>query len=678
MWRNLSGTRYVPMAQALPMDAWLKTATALQQRYDENPAQLDKLGVLANNLKALPMDAGVKNSLLDEVRKANEEIAKTGAWETAGSRIRQIANKMASDPRLSAMQQRYEAHQQNLKQAQEMGATPDQLWAYQQSLNNLSPLDKPDATGAYAQLNPYEFFKPTDRYKTLDELMKGYEPHKTTKFDRKGGFIYQIDSEELSAQELLGRGVQRLLQDPQMRRQLVSEARYQSGDPNLSGEALQKAVMDLANRDAAIYADKYDRNNQKVDQKVDAYAMNAIENAQQNARQQAGFAHQEKMRMMDKSEEANANLPLISYSNALTKDNTNPGSYQVWKKSLGESDALIKDRQTRLKDKNLDPKLRASYESEIRQAQASKSELSSIRDTFYNARFKGAELEIAKALGAPDAPGIKESLIETDGGIKRMPTGKVPKPSELRNYLAKKGVFVSEKQAETVFQKIQSTEKDFEKNYNKIRDEYSSQGRKITLSGSDASDATNHVRTASKQVFDANGNLREDLANADIEITDMSTSSDGSGKALIGRVPDPASIKGGKATSYIPVRVKLAPGDNAIEALAERNLARIKKSNSPAAQKVKQELSNVMYNPYMDAIAGLREDLGNQKTLPIATKEGIKQATIVAKNREKAPNLPKQLYYEITLPDGSKVEAASEAAATQLLFAYQLQNQKAE
>jgi len=104
---------YISKRNELPLDAILSTAGALQKRYYENKAQMDKLDIMANSLQILDNDQHIKDELLGEVDNTiNAIAADEGAYENAHHIIGQLGKKVSGDPRVQAAMFNFQKKQQ--------------------------------------------------------------------------------------------------------------------------------------------------------------------------------------------------------------------------------------------------------------------------------------------------------------------------------------------------------------------------------------------------------------------------------------------------------------------------------------------------------------------------------------------------------------------------------------
>lgn len=84
----------------------------LNQRYDTNIAQFDKLDELGHQIQVSSADQYLKQGLLDDTRDAISGIVKNGDWENANAPIREIARRFANDPVITKAAANYQKAQQ--------------------------------------------------------------------------------------------------------------------------------------------------------------------------------------------------------------------------------------------------------------------------------------------------------------------------------------------------------------------------------------------------------------------------------------------------------------------------------------------------------------------------------------------------------------------------------------
>lgn len=90
--------------------------TTLNQRYDDNIANYDKLDEYINQINVRDVDAPLKEALKSDTRKAISSIATNGDWENAKTPLRQVARRLANDDIITTAQKNAVASQELDKQ----------------------------------------------------------------------------------------------------------------------------------------------------------------------------------------------------------------------------------------------------------------------------------------------------------------------------------------------------------------------------------------------------------------------------------------------------------------------------------------------------------------------------------------------------------------------------------
>ena len=87
----------------------------MQERYDKNIAEYDKLDILANNIEVSDNDRHIKNEAIENIRTKLKSIRDSGRWEDARGLIRQASNEFQKNEFLKTASSNY----QEEKKAQE-------------------------------------------------------------------------------------------------------------------------------------------------------------------------------------------------------------------------------------------------------------------------------------------------------------------------------------------------------------------------------------------------------------------------------------------------------------------------------------------------------------------------------------------------------------------------------
>jgi hypothetical protein len=113
---NIQFASYEPTYVGLPIDAFIKSATELNNRYEQASAAKDQLDVLASNFKVDdPNTVHVKNRI-DAIRNQFSDVVKTGAFEHAMPTVKQAFKDLSMDKALSTSLQHYTQNRQTEQQ----------------------------------------------------------------------------------------------------------------------------------------------------------------------------------------------------------------------------------------------------------------------------------------------------------------------------------------------------------------------------------------------------------------------------------------------------------------------------------------------------------------------------------------------------------------------------------
>ena len=101
-FNNIAAAPYVSKRRALPLDEMLAAAQNLEERYQTNKANMDKMGIWASNLDLGSGDEYLKQQALERVNGVLSKVSENeGAYENATDIVSSLAKEVASDHHLN-------------------------------------------------------------------------------------------------------------------------------------------------------------------------------------------------------------------------------------------------------------------------------------------------------------------------------------------------------------------------------------------------------------------------------------------------------------------------------------------------------------------------------------------------------------------------------------------------
>ena len=120
-FQQIAPTPYVSKRKEMPLDTILQTTQALQNKYYENKAFMDKLQVMASQFDLKPNDEYLKEGAINDVRKTLEAIAQNGdAYENATNIVSSLATDLASNQALNKAAQNKKAYNEAQKYVEKL------------------------------------------------------------------------------------------------------------------------------------------------------------------------------------------------------------------------------------------------------------------------------------------------------------------------------------------------------------------------------------------------------------------------------------------------------------------------------------------------------------------------------------------------------------------------------
>lgn len=158
---NLTFQPYVAPQDDQPVKEFEQGIQTLNQRYDDNIANYDKLDEMMNQIQVRQPDQHIKDSLLSDTRNAINNIATNGNWEDASVPLREVAKRFRNDPSVTMAQQNLAAEQQLDKEKlqasiEERPVVQFKDYKNQPTVNSDGTLNRLDTDGVFeGKLDPY-------------------------------------------------------------------------------------------------------------------------------------------------------------------------------------------------------------------------------------------------------------------------------------------------------------------------------------------------------------------------------------------------------------------------------------------------------------------------------------------------------------------------------------------
>jgi len=238
---NFKSTQFVSQYAGLPVDEFLQSASALQQRGQQNQEKLDQLELMANNIQTMDIDENVKQSRLAEIDKQMTALAESGAYEHAAAQVRTQARDFARDEELMDASANYSKLQKMKAEAKAQGATQIQL----QYLDNaIASYNRGGGAAGGSDLAEVSFYKEANLAKEVDIILNGQKANKTIISAPDGsGFINTKTNERVTEADLRKQAVAYLSGDPKFSRQIEDMAKLNIYNTTLSSTNDAEAAM---------------------------------------------------------------------------------------------------------------------------------------------------------------------------------------------------------------------------------------------------------------------------------------------------------------------------------------------------------------------------------------------------------------------------------------------------
>lgn len=238
---NFKSTQFVSQYAGLPVDEFLQSASALQQRGQQNQEKLDQLELMANNIQTMDIDQNVKQSRLAEIDKQMTALAESGAYEHAAAQVRMQARDFARDEELMDASANYSKLQKMKAEAKAQGATQIQL----QYLDNaIAAYNRGGGAAGGSDLAEVSFYKEANLAKEVDMILNGQKANKTIISAPDGsGFINTKTNERVTEADLRKQAIAYLSGDPKFSRQIQDMAKLNIYNSTLASTNDAEAAM---------------------------------------------------------------------------------------------------------------------------------------------------------------------------------------------------------------------------------------------------------------------------------------------------------------------------------------------------------------------------------------------------------------------------------------------------
>ncbi len=245
-FESLRVNPYVKTYVGSPIEELRNTLGTLQTRHDTSLATMDQLARAYGNIKAVEGDQPYLDSYGQQLKKDIEEYSKTPEHATAG--IMSMARDFAINPQLRAVQQTYKNYMADVAAAREKGVSPFQEQKIKESLNRYTQAGGAEDLQVFRQT---PFYEELDMQGIADKSVAGINTEiEKGQFDENGNLVgayyedengnrVQVKRTDTTPQRVAFIAANRLLQDPQTRRELIDRYRYNQGKNPQTPQELQ-------------------------------------------------------------------------------------------------------------------------------------------------------------------------------------------------------------------------------------------------------------------------------------------------------------------------------------------------------------------------------------------------------------------------------------------------------
>lgn len=230
IFSQLKYNNYVPQYVGAPLDEYFKSATAIQDRYNQVQEGYSLINELADTLPVSPLknDQDLKMQLMTDVNRSIEEAAKKGNFDQMQNEMRMLAKNYSK--RATPIKEnlaRYQAAEKAISESE----LPKQHQAY--LLNQLRSKEglKYDENGLPSYINPDPFAENVDLTKAYNDFINDYKSDKGTGpiravYDKNGLVDYYVNqnNEYVDPNQVMNDLNNLALNDPKMRAFILQDA----------------------------------------------------------------------------------------------------------------------------------------------------------------------------------------------------------------------------------------------------------------------------------------------------------------------------------------------------------------------------------------------------------------------------------------------------------------------
>jgi len=220
---------YITTYAGAPIKEYQQTASALQQRMDQNIAQRDQIEIMMNDIEASNVDEDFKKSKIAEYQKALEEISENPEYAT--SKVRSLSKRFKMDDDFKEMKKSKDRITKLQEEIREGDFSDFQTRKFTDALRAYQEPDEEGKSGlaagrSFGDVNFYEELAVNEK---VDEQLKGIlgEKYGSAQLDPTTGMISTVEGEFTSEERVRGSINGALYGNKQISRQLNDEARYQ-------------------------------------------------------------------------------------------------------------------------------------------------------------------------------------------------------------------------------------------------------------------------------------------------------------------------------------------------------------------------------------------------------------------------------------------------------------------
>lgn len=227
---------YITTYAGAPIKEYQQTASALQQRMDQNIAARDQIEIMMNDIEASNVDEDFKKSKIAEYQKALEEISENPEYAT--SKVRSLSKRFKMDEDFKEMKQSKDRITKLQEEIREGDYSDFQTKKFTDALLAYQTPDEEGKAGLAAgrTFGDVNFYEELPINEKVDDQVKGIlgEKYGSAQLDPETGMISTVEGEITSEERVRGSIRGALYGNKQISRQLNDEAMLQFERQGLS------------------------------------------------------------------------------------------------------------------------------------------------------------------------------------------------------------------------------------------------------------------------------------------------------------------------------------------------------------------------------------------------------------------------------------------------------------